>query len=87
VLVGDGGFASNGQVQAPAGNGLLLLDSLGWMTGFNEAVQFEPKVFVTTPILFVGSAQLNWISLITIILRPGSMLLIAVGIYLRRLRQ
>jgi ABC-2 type transport system permease protein len=87
VLVGDGGFASNGQVQAPAGNGLLLLDSLGWMTGFNEAVQFEPKVFVTTPILFVGSAQLNWISLITIILMPGSMLLIAVGIYLRRLRQ
>lgn len=86
VLVGDGGFATNGQIQTPAGNGLLFLDSVGWLTGFTESVRIEPRAFAALPVLFVDGQALDLISLVTIVLMPGGMLVIAGIMALRRWR-
>jgi len=86
VLVGDGEFLTNGRVQSPQGNSIVFMDSIGWMTGFTEEVRFEPRGFTTTPLLFVGGQQLDVIAFITLILMPGTMLVISTGIWLRRMR-
>lgn len=86
VLIGDGEFLTNGRVQSPQGNAIVFLDSIGWMTGFTEEVRFEPRGFATTPLLFVGGQQLDVIAFITLILLPGTMFVIATGIWLRRMR-
>jgi hypothetical protein len=87
VLVGDGDFLTNGRVRSPQGNSSLFLDSIGWMTGFTEQVRFEPRAYNTTPVLFVGGQLLDTIAFATIVLMPGTLLLIAAGIWLRRTRQ
>lgn len=86
VLVGDGDFLTNGLIQTPPGNAQLFLNSIGWMTGFSEAVGFEPQAFVTTPVLFVSGTTLDAIAFFTVILMPGVMLVAAFGIWARRLR-
>ncbi len=87
VLVGDGDFLMNGQVQNTEGNAQLFLNSIGWMTGFTEATRFQPQAFSTTPVLFVSGETLDAIAFITVILMPGFMLVAAFGIWMRRLRQ
>jgi hypothetical protein len=87
ILIGDGEFMTNGQIIAPEGNLFLLLDGIGWMTGFTEKVEFTPRGYLVTPVLFVGGEQLDIIAFITIILMPGVMFIAAVAVYLRRLRQ
>ncbi|MCA9886956.1 MAG: Gldg family protein [Anaerolineae bacterium] len=87
VLVGDGDFLTNGRVQSPQGNATLFLDSIGWMTGFTEEVQFQPRSYNTTPVIFVGGQMLDTIAFFTIVVMPGSLLLIALAIWLRRTRQ
>jgi len=86
VLIGDGEFATNGQVQSPGGNALLLLDSLGWLTGFTERITFGFQSIVTTPTLFIDGQMLDVIAFVTIILMPGIMLVAAVAIWARRMR-
>lgn len=87
VLVGDGNFMMNGQAQSPIGNTGLVLDSVSWLTGFSEAVEFEPRVFVTTPLLFIDNQALDTIAFITMVLMPGTMLIAAGALWLRRMRQ
>lgn len=87
ILVGDGEFATNGQIESPQGNLYLMLDSMGWMTGFTEQVEFTPRGYIVTPVLFVGSEQLDIIAFLTIILMPGVMFIAAAAVYIRRLRQ
>jgi len=87
VLVGDGGFVSNGQSQTPQGNGLLFLNSIGWMTGFTQAVEFAPRGFLTAPLLFISGEQLDNIAFFTVIVMPGAMFLIAGWMAFRRYRQ
>lgn len=87
VLVGDGDFLTNGRVRPPQGNATLFLDSIGWMTGFTEKVEFEPRSYNATPLVFVGGQMLDTIAFFTIVVMPGSLLLIALAIWLRRSRQ
>ena len=87
VLIGDGNFAMNGQAVSPEGNAILFLDSIGWMTGFSQEVRFEPRAFTTTPVLFVGGQALDLILFITVIFLPGLMLVAALAVWARRLRQ
>lgn len=87
VLVGDADFMTNGMVTAPAGNTILVLDSIGWMTGYTEEVSFEPKAYLTVPVMFVGGPMLDQIALFTMIIMPGAMLLMAAAVYLRRTRR
>lgn len=87
VLVGDGDFLTNGMIVSPQGNAVLALDSIGWMTGFTEEVEFQPNAFVTSPQLFVDAQTLDAIAFLTVILMPGVMLALAIGMYAKRLRQ
>lgn len=92
VLVGDGDFLTNGYTSEETqfyarGNAALFLGSIGWLTGFTEAVQFAPQAYITTPVLFSGGEQLDVIAFLTVVVMPGSMLLAAVVIYFRRYRQ
>ena len=87
VLVGDADFMTNGSVTSPGGNTTLVLDAIGWMTGYSEEVSFDPKPFQTAPVMFVGGAMLDQIALFTIIIMPGAMLLMAGLVYIRRTRR
>ncbi len=87
VMVGDGDFMTNGMVSSPGGNALLVLDSIGWMTGYTEAVSFQPKAYQTVPMIFVGGQMLDQIAFFTLIIMPGLMFALAIGVYLRRTRR
>ncbi len=84
LLVGDGDFLMNGQVFNPLGNTLFFLDSLGWLTGYTEVVQFAPRSFVTTPLIFVSVQQLDAIAVGTVIVMPALLLGLGGAVYLRR---
>ncbi len=85
VIIGDGDFATNGHSQSPQGNAILFLDSVGWLTGFTEAVQFEPQVLTSgLPIMFIDGAALDAIALVTTVLMPGLMLIVAAVIWIWR---
>jgi hypothetical protein len=92
VLVGDGDFLTNGytseQTQFYArGNATLFLGSLGWLTGFSQETAFEPQAFATSPVLFSGGEQLDVIAFFTAIIMPGTMVALALFVYLRRYRR
>lgn len=92
VLVGDGDFLTNGytseQTQYYAkGNAGLFLGSIGWLTGFSQETTFEPQAFATSPVLFSGGDQLDIIAFFTAVMMPGSMVALAVLVYLRRYRR
>jgi hypothetical protein len=78
---------SNGMVSTPAGNAILVLDAIGWMTGYTQEVTFDPKPFLSVPLMFVGGQMLDQIAFLTMIVMPGSMLLLAVAVYIRRTRR
>lgn len=87
VMVGDANFATNGYAQSPVGNTILFLDSIGWMTGFSEEVRFEPRPFLTAPVLFINSEILDITALVTLILMPGALFVIALALQTRRMRR
>lgn len=91
VLVGDSDFLTNGYISEQtqyyaAGNATLFMNSIGWLTGFSQAVEFTPRAFATTPVLFSGGQQLDVIAFLTIFLMPGLMVACAVILYWRRYR-
>ena len=85
LLIGDSDFATNSLVQT-GGNGILFTDGLSWLTGFSDKVSFSPKAFGTTPVIFVDGATLDIISFLTVILLPGLVFAIGLGIWIRRIR-
>lgn len=88
LLVGDSDFVTNGQVRSPLGNAYLFADGLGWMTTFNERVTFTPQPRITgQPLIFVSSGTLNTIALITVVLMPGSVLLLGIAVWFVRSRR
>ena len=88
VIVGDADFATNGQIESPQGNATLFLNSMGWMTGFTERVSFTPQILTTgLPVIFISTQTLDIIAFITIILMPGTMLVLAGLIAGRRYRK
>ncbi|MBC7810457.1 MAG: Gldg family protein [Burkholderiales bacterium] len=88
VLVGDGGFVTNGQVVSPIGNGILVTDAVSWLTGFGEEVSFGYRIGVeNAPLLFVNTQTLDLIAFITVILMPCIVLLIGLAVWTRRTRR
>lgn len=86
LLIGDSDFATNSLVQT-GGNGILFTDGLSWLTGFSDKVSFSPKAFGTgAPVIFVDGATLDIISFLTVILLPGLVFAIGLGIWIRRMR-
>lgn len=87
VIVGDADFMTNGMITSPAGNTILVLDAIGWMTGYSEEVSFSPKAYQTVPVMFVGGPMLDQIAFFTLIIMPGAMLLMAALVTIRRTRR
>lgn len=86
LLIGDSDFATNSLVQT-GGNGILFTDGLSWLTGFSDKVSFSPKAFGTgAPVIFVDGATLDIIAFLTVILLPGLVFAIGLGIWIRRMR-
>jgi hypothetical protein len=88
LLVGDGDFITNGFVASAIGNALLFTDGTAWLTGMNESIAFTPRaVSVGLPLIFVTTQTLDTIAFFTVILMPALMLVMGLGIWLRRVRR
>ncbi|MBI1279471.1 MAG: hypothetical protein GC179_15180 [Anaerolineaceae bacterium] len=86
LLVGDSDFATNSLVQT-GGNGILFTDGLSWLTGFSDRINFAPQAYGTgSPVIFVDGQTLDVISFITVILLPGLVFAVGLGIWIRRVR-
>ncbi|MCL4255925.1 MAG: Gldg family protein, partial [Anaerolineae bacterium] len=54
VLIGDSDFATDGQIVSPAGNGILLVNAVKWLTGYQDTVTFGFEATgVGLPTIFV----------------------------------
>lgn len=88
LLVGDADFVTNGFVGGSLGNAVLFTDGVAWLSGFNEQVNFNPQAFFTAPpLIFISTQTLDVIAFVTVILMPGLMLVIGLGIWSRRVRR
>jgi hypothetical protein len=86
LLVGDSDFATNSLVQT-GGNAIFFTDGLSWLTGFSDRINFAPQAYGTgSPVIFVDGQTLDVISFITVILLPGLVFAIGLGIWIRRAR-
>ncbi len=87
VLIGDSDFVSNGSVSIQ-GNGVLFTDSMAWLSGLGQQIAFAPQMYgVGVPLMFVSSQTLDLITFLTTILLPGVVLVMGLGIWLRRSRR
>lgn len=89
VLIGDSDFATDGQIATPAGNGILLVNAVRWLVGYEDSVTFGFESTTTgLPAIFVDvNTQLNQIALVTLFIMPGVLMLIGGFIYFRRSRR
>lgn len=87
ILVGDTDFITNGQVSSPQGNAILFTDAIGWLTTFSEKVSFPIQAYSTgLPLNFIAPSTLDQIAFITVVLMPGIVLLIGIGVWWQRNR-
>lgn len=88
LLVGDSDFVTNGQVLTAGGNGILFTDGLAWMTKFGEQISFGFQAYTDdTPLIFVSYQTLDIIAFLTVIMLPALVLVIGVGVSMRRARR
>lgn len=86
VLTGDSDFATNSLVQS-GGNAILFTDSLAWITGFSDQITFAPQAYGTgSPVIFVDGQTLDVIAFLTVILLPGLVFAVGLGLWVRRIR-
>lgn len=86
VLIGDGNFAMNENIDAGAeGNAALFNGSIQWLTGIGKTLDFgfaaNPSAI---PTLFVSGRQLDLIGMVTVVFVPLSVLLAGVIVWYRR---
>ncbi len=87
VLVGDSDFVSNGLVQNQ-GNAVLFTDSLAWLTGYNQRINFGSQAyFYNLPLITIDRPTLDRIAFITVILVPGILLTTGLVVSSRRARR
>lgn len=89
VVIGDSDFATDGQIATPAGNGILLVNAVKWLTGYQDTVSFGfSATSAGLPTIFVDvNTQLNQIALLTLFIMPGALIGIGGFIYFRRSRR
>lgn len=89
VLIGDSDFATDGQIVAPAGNGILLVNAVKWLTGYQDTITFGfSATSAGLPTIFVDvNTQLNQIALLTLFIMPAFLMGIGGFIYFRRSRR
>jgi hypothetical protein len=86
VLVGDSDFITNGYI-LNGGNSLLFTDSVAWLTGYTDRINFGGKAFSTVPLMFMTGQTLDIIAFVTVILLPGAVLIIGLAVWTRRVRR
>lgn len=88
VMAGDGDFATNGYYSRGTGNSRLLINSIGWLSGYSnlQRVTFPPSAvgdgLITT---FVSIEQLDGVAFATSVLLPGVVLLAGVLVWRKRI--
>ncbi len=89
VVIGDSDFATNGVVDAGAdGNAALFVESVEWASDFATNLLFTPQPNISgQPLVFISTATLDIIGLITIVLLPGSVLVAGIAIWWWRSRR
>ncbi len=89
VLIGDSDFATDGQISAPAGNGILLVNAVKWLIGYQDNVTFGfEATSAGLPTIFVDvNTQLNQIALLTLFIMPTFLIGLGGFIYFRRSRR
>jgi hypothetical protein len=95
VLIGDSDFVTNGQLNPNPtgeivtrfGNGILLTDTITWLTNTSQSVEFAPSsVGIGLPLLTLDNETRNIVAFVAIVLLPGVVLAAGVFIWLRRSR-
>ncbi|MFQ3565655.1 MAG: Gldg family protein [Aggregatilineales bacterium] len=87
LLIGDSDFASNGMIMMGS-NSILFTDGLSWVSGFGDRINFAPQAYTTgLPLLFISQQQLDLITFFVVILLPGSLLVLGLAIWARRVRR
>ncbi len=86
VMIGDADFARNVNIDSgAAGNALLFLESVAWLSGTQEGLDFG---FVANPsaipTIFVSGQQLDLIGIVVIALVPLSVLFTGLIVWYRR---
>lgn len=88
VLVGDDDWVQNQNVGSPFGNSILFTNVITWLTGLGEQIIFTPQASATNiPAIFISGQMLDQIGFITIVLMPGLVLLMGLGIWFARSRR
>ena len=85
VVFGDSDFASNQFFNAGA-NSLLFLNSLNWASQEESLINLTPKVPTTRALNIVGGFTMNLIFFLTVVVMPGTVLLIGLLVWVVRRR-
>lgn len=84
VILGDSDLFKNEYVKQIPGNVFLWTDVIDWLTGFSQVVSFTPVNDPTLLTLNVSAEERNTITIITMLLLPGVVLLTGGLIWWRR---
>jgi ABC-type uncharacterized transport system involved in gliding motility auxiliary subunit len=88
VVFGDSDFASNRFANlGGAANSLLFLNSLNWGSQEESLINLTPKVPTNRTLNIVGGLTMNLIFFITVVVMPGTVLLIGIVVWALRRRQ
>ena len=86
VVFGDSDFASNQFANAGA-NSLLFLNSVNWGAQEESLINLTPKVPTNRTLNIVGGLTMNLIFFVTVVVMPGTVLLIGIVVWALRRRQ
>jgi len=84
VLVGDSDFAANGNLMM-AGNRDLFLNTLAWLTKRSDLISIRPKARASQPVVLTAG-QSNALLFYCLLVLPGLMIVLGIGVHLRRRR-
>jgi hypothetical protein len=82
VVFGDVDFASNGFISV-SGNRDLILNAVSWLAEREELIGIRPRETESTPLMLTAQAARS-IFFLTVLVLPGTVLLLGIGIWLRR---
>jgi len=85
VVVGDSDFASNQLVQGNPANAVFLANTLNWLVQREALLTIPPKKTESVHLSLTGD-QLRSVELLTLLLLPGSAVLLGSYVWMRRRR-
>ena len=86
IVIGDSDVFKNDFVEEYPGNTFLWTDTIDWLTGFVEAVSFSPVSDPTRLSVVVSDRERTTIATITMLILPGSVLLLGGVVWWHRRR-